>query len=186
MTLAGAVRELDRSMRQRAASAPRGDLQYQFRVAPSCPPDKQLHIRPGIAVPSIRWTAFIEDDYIPYTVCDFENQDETDVGLSFTNSGYYLPIILCYAQAWLDDRTEPIFDNVVGTESATALEAESQIDGFLNGVEDWYYARLPLCGVVFKNNGEVDVLYAIEPIDAVSRGRSYIYRDARSSGGIFA
>lgn len=186
MMLAGVVIDLTRSMKQYASNAPRGDMQYEFRVAPSCPPDKRLHIRSGIAVPSVRWSAFIEDDYIPYTICDFENQGETDMDLSFTNAGHYLPIILCYAQAWLDDRTEPIFNNVAGTETATALDAEGQIDGFLNGVENWYYERLPLCGVILKNNGYVDVSYAIEPIDAVPRGRSYIYRDARSSGGIFA
>ena len=172
--------------RQRAeAEVPGRDMWYEFKVAPSCPPNKRLHIRPGIATPSIRWPDFIQDDYIPYTVCDFENQAETDMDLVFTNANYFLPILLCYTHDWLEDRTEPIFDNVIGTEVATAELAEEQIDGFLNGVEAWYYERLPLCGVVLKNDGRASVNYAIEAIDSVNRGRSYLYRDARSSGGLF-
>ena len=176
---------LDRARERSAADVPRRDMWYEFKVAPSCPPDKRLHIRPGIVTPSIRWSDFIEDDYIPYTVCDFENQTETDMGLVFVNAGYYLPILLCYNGEWLGYRDDPIFNNVIGTEVETAILAEAQIDGFLNGTEDWYYYRLPLCGVVLRNDGQVGANYAIQAIDAVNRGRSYLFRDSRSSGGLF-
>jgi len=186
MTL-NVLRRLEKNMDRISGLAPGGDKWYQFKVAPSCPPDKRLHIRSGFPVPSIRWSDIIDDYLIPDTICDFGNVDETDMDLVFTNANYYLPLLLCYYGTWLTDTTtEPIFDNVIGTEVETLAEAEAQIDGFLNGVEQWYYYRLPLWGVVLKNDGNVDISYAIEPIDMVNRGRSYLYRDARSSGGIFS
>lgn len=182
----GRIVELEKYRGRLAANAPGGDLWYQFKVAPSCPPDKRLHVRPGIPVLSIRWTDFVEDDHLPYTVCDFENETETQMDLVFANANYYLPIVLCYSGSWLRNQSNPIFDSVIGIEAATSVLAEAQIDGFLNGIEAWYYYRLPLCGVVLKNNGAAGLPYMIEPVDMVNRGRSYIYRDARSSGGIFA
>ena len=180
------LRQLEKDERARAGYAPGGDRWYQFTVAPSCPPNRQLHIRGGNAIPSIRWRDFMEQDYIPDTVCDFENATETQMDLVFTNAGYFLPILLCYYGDYLLDGRDPIFDNVIGTEVATAAQAEAQIDGWLNGVEQWYYYRLPLSGVVLRNNGYTGVAFAIEPIDMVNRGRSYLYRDARSFGGVFS
>ena len=181
------LRRLEKNVSRANGRAPGGDRWYQFKAAPSCPPDKRLHIRSGFPIPSIRWTDIVDDYLIPDTICDFENVDETDMDLVFTNANYYLPLILCYYGPWLRDiSTEPIFDNVIGTEAETHTEAEAQIDGFLNGVRQWYYYRLPLCGVVLKNDGNTSVDYAIEPIDMVNRGRSYLYRDARSPGGIFS
>ena len=123
-------------------------------------------------------------------VADFESVEDTGMNLVFDNAGYFLPILLCYGYDWVayqcyDDPSlyDSVFDNVVGTETSTATAAEAQIDGFLNGSEQWYYERLPLCGVVFKNDGNVGVSYAIESIDQVNRRRSYIYRDARVRRG---
>lgn len=176
---------------QRAASAP-SDRWYEFRAIPSCPPGKQIHIRGGIASTSGRWGWIINDDFIPDWICDFENEDETQLPLNFSNAGYYLGLILCYYGDWVGYRTvqpptyeEPVFDCVVGTEVETATEAEAQVDAFLNGYTQWYYYRMPIWGVVLRNNGQVGVPYAIMPVDMVNRGRSYIYRDARSRGGIF-
>jgi len=163
---------------------------YEFLPAPSCPPDRRIHIRGGIATTSGRWGWILVDDFIPDTVCDFENSSETGLDLIFSNAGHFLPLLLCYFGDWVAYRSiagyeEPVFDCVVGTEVATAAEAEAQIDSFLNGVEQWYYYRLPIWGVVLQNNGYAGVPYAILPIGAVNRGQSYLYRDARSNGGIF-
>ena len=164
---------------------------YEFQVAPSCPPDKRLHIRPGIVQPCQRWGTFVRDNHIPAWICDFENETETQMALSFTNANYYLGIILCYYGEWLGYRTlggtydDIVFDNVVGTEVATAAEAEAELDGFLNGVGDWYYYRLPLWAVVLKNDGQAGVNHAVLPVDKVNRGRSYMYRDARARHSIF-
>jgi len=174
----------------RKAATVTDEMWYYFLVAPSCPPDKSVHIRGGISSLSGRWGAILQDDFIPDWICDFENEDETQLSLNFTNANYYLGLILCYYGDWVGYRSiagyeEPVFDCVVGTEVETATEAEQQIDAFLNGNTQWYYYRLPLWGVVLRNDGQTGVDYAILPVDAVNRGRSYLYRDARSRGGIF-
>ena len=165
------------------------DIWYQFQVAPSCPPDKRLHIRGGIALPGFQWGAIMNTGVTPDHICDFENENDTQLPLSFANAGYYLPLILCYFGDWLaygiyEEFAEPVFDNVVGTEIETTTEAEAQIDAFLNGYTQWYNYRLPLYGVVLRNDGNAGVNYAILPIDLVNRGRSYLYRDARVKRGI--
>ena len=176
----------------REAAFVQDDRWYNLMIAPSCPPDKRLHIRNGIVNPSGRWGFIMQDDFIPDTICDFENVDETQMDLNFTNADYYLGIILCYAGDWAAYRTlgaayeEPVFDNVVGSEVATAAGAEAQIDAFLNGVDQWYYYRVPLWGVVLKNDGVVGVNYAILPVDDVYRERSYMYRDARARHSLFS
>jgi hypothetical protein len=177
--------------RARAAAFEPNDMWCQFKVAPSCPPDKRLHIRGGIATPEQRIGAFILDDFLPDWICDFENEPETQMDLNFTNAGYYLPLILCYYWDWVLNRSlgaayaEPVFDNVIGNEVATTQEAEAQIDAFLNGYTDWYYYRMPLWAVILQNDGQAGVDYAILPVDAVNRGRSYLYRDARAKFAIF-
>lgn len=157
---------------------------YSFLVAPSCPPDKRVHIRGGVASPVTRWGYIMYESYTPSWTCDFEDLDETDMELNFINPNYYLPIILCYFGDWIAYRTagspEPVFDNVIGTEVATAEEAEAQIDALLNGSEQWFNYRFPLRGIVFRNDGVTGIDVSILPIDAVNRGRSYLYRDARA------
>ena len=182
---------LEKQMKRQAAHVP-PDASYEFKVAPSCPPDKRLQIQGGIPRLSQLHGGAIQHDFIPTTVCDFENEAETQMQLSFTNANYYWGIILCYYAEWImyaiydpDYYGEPVFDNVIGTEVETAAEAEAEIDAFMNGVEQWYYHRMPLCGVVFRNDGQTGISYSILPVDAVNRGRSYIYRDLRSMGGVY-
>jgi len=188
--LGGHIRRLDQQEQARAVFEPNA-VWSDFKIAPSCPPDKRLHIRGGIANPELRIGATSQCDFIPSWVCDFENEPETQMDLDFTNAGYYLPLILCYYWEWILYRTlgaayaEPVFDNVIGTEVATAAEAEMQIDAFLNGYTDWYYYRMPLWSVVLQNDGQVGINYAISPIDLINRGRSYLYRDARARWAIF-
>ena len=165
---------------------------YELRVAPSCPPDKRLHIRGGIVTPSGYWGYVIQNDFVLDWICDFENDGETQMDLIFSNANYYLPIILCYYWEWVayyhyylaEQYAEPVFDNVIGIEVETSSEAEAQIDAWMNGYTQWYQETMPLWGVVLKNDGATGVQYAIEPIDAVNRGRSYLYRDVRARHNI--
>jgi len=159
---------------------------YEFTVAPSCPPDKRLHIRGGYATASDGFDGTLLVSTTPSVICDFENQDETDMALQFSNTSWYLPIILCYYGDWIASRTlgvayeTPIFDNVTGVEVETPAEAEAQIDAWMNGYTEWSYYRFPLHGVVLRNDGSINTNYAILPIDLVNRSRSYLYRDART------
>ena len=171
---------------EREASFENVNAWYEFLVAPSCPPDKRLHIRGGTVTPTSRWGFIIQQSYIEPQTCDFEDTDATDLSLNFSNAGYYLPLILCFYGDWLAYRTlgpayeDPVYDNVVGTEVATTVEAEAQLDSLLNGSNDWFDYKMPLYGVVLKNDGDTDSDAAILAIDAVNRGRSYLYRDARA------
>ena len=165
---------------------------YELLVSPSCPPDKRLHIRGGIATTSARWGWIMYNDFMPHTICDFENEGETQMTLTFTSANYYFPLILCYYGDWVayryfdpDRFAEPVFDNVTGTEVKTAADAEAQIDAWMNGYTDWYNYRLPLWGVVLKNDGQTGIPYAILPVDSINRGRSYLYRDCRARHNIF-
>lgn len=185
------IGRLEKTQRKNRALAS-NNRAYEFLVAPSCRPDKQVHIRGGIVNPSGTWGFIINDDFIPNWTCDFENENETQLSLNFSNANYYLGLILCYYGEWAAYRTvnpptyeEPVFDCVVGTEVATAAGAEAEIDGLLNGSTDWYYYRMPLWGIVLKNDGRTGIDYAILPVDATNRGRSYLYRDARSRGGLY-
>lgn len=186
----GRIDRLQKANARKAAFEP-GDMWCQFKVAPSCPPDKRLHIRGGVATPEGRVGATSRNDFIPDWVCDLENVDETQMTLNFTNAGYYLPFILCYYWEWILYRTlgatyaEPVFDNVIGVEVATTQEAEAQIDAFLNGYTQWYYYRMPIWAVILQNDGTTGVDYAILPVDMINRGRSYLYRDARAKCAIF-
>jgi len=179
------LRALARQQEKQAAyvESPRW---YDFLIAPSCPPDKRLHIRGGYATESYNFGGVVVQATTPAMICDFENEAETDMGLVFINANYYLPIILCYYGEWIAFRTlDPdlytqVFDNVTGTEVATAVEAEAQIDAWMNGYTEWSYYRFPLRGVVLRNTGATGISYEIMPIDAVNRGRSYLYRDPRS------
>lgn len=185
MSLDNRLRTLERTQDRKAANVevPR---EYDFLISPFCPPDKRLYIRGGYATESYAFDGVVLQSATPIVICDFENEEETQLALTFTNANYYLPIILCYYGDWIGVRTFdldyelPVFDNVTGTEVATAAGAEAQIDAWMNGYTDWSYYRFPLRGVVLRNNGETGVPYAILPIDSVNRGRSYLYRDARS------
>ena len=188
------VRKLERQQRQAAGYEPPGRW-HEFLVRPSCPPDKRVHISGGIVTPSAYWGFIQQNDFLPEWVCDFEEGIRTGMNLVFTNANYYLPIILCYwydfaayytyyeinypPDGWFTWEDQP-FDNVIGTEVATTVEAEAQIDAWMNGSTDWYKELMPLWGIVFKNDGQTEVNYAILPIDAVNRGRSYLYRDCRA------
>lgn len=183
-----AIRKLKSVQDKNAALSPDW-IQYEFSMRPSCPPDKRVHIAGGVARPAFQWPIIMLDDFLPAHTCDFEDETDTQLALSFINANWYLPVLLCYFGDWVAFRTfsdaydSVAFDNVVGTEVATAAEAEQQIDGFLNGVGQWYNYRLPLGGVILKNNGQTEVNYAILPVDLVNRGRSYLYRDARARRG---
>ena len=183
------LRRMEKERAREAAHEP-NNRWYELLTAPSCPPDKRLHIRGGIAVAAPARGFIMNNDFVPDWICDFENEPETQLSLNFTNANYYLGIILCYYWEWVARRVlggydEPVFDCVVGSEVATATEAEVEIDALLNGVEQWYYYRMPLWAIVLKNDGSVGTNYAILPIDQVNRDRSYLYRDARSLGGIY-
>jgi len=188
------IQQLERQ-RDREAGFELPSRWYEFLVAPSCPPDKRLHIRGGTVTASAYWAWIMASDFVPDWICDFEDATKTGMDLVFANAGYHLPVIMCYhydfvaTYSYYGDEwftwNDQVFTNVIGTEVATPTEAEAQIDAWMNGYTQWYQEVMPLWGVIFKNDGQTGVPYAILPIEQVNRGRSYLYRDVRARHNIF-
>lgn len=152
----------------------------RFRVSPTCPPSTAVNIRSGLAVINYRWGDIQDKTYFPDAVCDFTATDETQLPCNFSNSRYYLGIILCYHDDWLLSSTEPPYTIVGGaSEHLAAASAEQEIDGLLNGTDDWLVEVLPLAAIVLRNNGILGEDGQVLAIDALNRGRGYIYRDIR-------
>lgn len=119
--------------------------------------------------------------------------------LNFADAGYYQAVVVGWYFGYLFYTVEggpgSADVDIVWTydggqvEYATAAEAEAKLDHLLNGGTDpgtdpfetgiFYADRMPLVAVVLRNNGVMGVDSQILPIDAVNRGRSYIYRDVR-------
>jgi len=155
---------------------------YSFLVAPTCPPSTSIAIRPGLALPAIRYGLVQQDTYTGPQTCDFTDTATTGYAANFTNAGYYVGFILCYNSVWMlnNAASSQVFTLIgAAAEYATSAEAEEEIRLLLNGGDDWIYAVFPLWAVVLKNNGTTGTDGAVLPVDAVNRGRSYLFKDAR-------
>lgn len=154
---------------------------YHFLVAPSCPPDTSVQIRPGLALPAARYGLVQNQTYFEAQACEFTDTANTGLDCNFTNAGYYLGFILCYNSDWMMDTTTAQQFVIVGaaSEHATAALAEEEIRLLLNGGDDWIYEVFPLWAMVLRNDGNTGIDGAILPVDAVNRERSYLFKDAR-------
>ena len=169
---------------------------YQFRVAPSCPPSKRLHVRGGRNACS--WnrgmSAWDYAEYRMYTVPDLvadlgDHASVTPVP-SFATAHYYQSFFLCLRlpavaeQPTAADWTFYLHGD--GSEFETTAEAESHFHStaFLNynlwDDDALIGSTYQLCGVVLRNDGQIGVDVAFLPIDVINRGRSYTWpRDVR-------
>lgn len=163
----------------------------QFRVSPTVPPSTAVIIRPGMVYTDVgTWFYLDMDGNIPQNTADFGNPttSEMEVAVNFSTSGAFVGLVFGYDYEYLSTR-EPIglgytYKYIIRggvTEFATALEAETYItDNLYNGGESFQYQYgLPLWALVLKNNGTTGVDGAVLPIDAINRGRSYLFRDVR-------
>lgn len=191
----GRLRVIDRTQKRAAAFAPLGD-EYQFRVAPSCPPSKRLHMRGGRNANSANrgWAAWNYAQYRVYTVpdltADLEDSDSVTPLPTFSTANWYQLSILCLrmpAETEEPDANDwSFYLHTDGTEFETAAEAEAWINAdefLLYNLWDTGAAigsTYALCGIVLRNDGNIDSPGAILPIDVVNRGRSYVWpRDLR-------
>lgn len=194
MSLMRVVTELKRTSEREAAYAHPSDT-WPFRIAPSCPPDKRLHMRGGRNYCSWNRGQIVWDyaEYRCYTVPDLtatlDDAESVTPVPSFSALQYYKVYFLCLRlPATTENPTESDWSFYLhGTddEFITAAEAERWIntDDFL--LENMFDtdglvgSTYQLCGVVLRGNG-VGGAGAFMPIDAVNRGRSYIWpRDIR-------
>lgn len=173
------------SRQQQASAWNNADTWWQFLVTPTCPPSKQVQIRPGYAQAGPRWGNITYQTYTEATICDFGDTTLTGFAATFTNTRWYRGVLMCYYGEWMAYRvteSEPraftIIHDDVEYESNT--EAEAAIDYLLNGGDDWMYYLFPLWAIVLRNNGDVGTDGAVDAIDRVNRSRSYLYRDIRA------
>jgi hypothetical protein len=152
---------------------------YQFKVAPSCPPDKQIHMRGGLIYHD--FAAGINDTYgyawqVPSQTIDLEDTARVTSTIEYTQASYYLGFVVIMTMP-IEDLDDVQFQlRSLNAESATAAEAEEQLraDLYTYDVNPWYYGY-PLCGLILRNDGTLGAGCHILPIDLVNRGRSYIW-----------
>lgn len=193
------VRQLEKNQRHQAGAAQNWDA-YQFTATPTCPPSAAIFVRGGRMVWPASWAEGVSY-YLSDTTLDFTSADASiccEWPYSFTTANWYLPIyvILSWQYAYVN-----IEDTGYGTPSfrlygadyysysgggfveyETAEDAEAAIDGTN---PDFYQDHmtevgLPLCRVILRNSGVVDVPYQFMPVDMVNRGRSYLWGQFRN------
>lgn len=194
---------LERQQRRESGFVEGADY-YWLRVAPSCPPDKQLHVRGGRTYLSYnpQFPATF-DDYeeraytVPDLTADLSDSDSVTIDITFTTANYYQFFLLeLKLPATVDGPTESdwsFYLHGTGDEFATAGEAEAWLHSTdFQQSSPWdedtsIGCAYPLCGVVLRNDGQTGVAGAFLPIDVVNRGRSYTWpRDMRPRQDIYA
>ena len=153
---------------------------YQFKVAPSCPPDKRIHMRGGLIYHDFSaWG--INDTYgyawqVPSQTINLADNNQVTATIQYDNAGYYLGFVLIMTMP-IEDLEDVQFQlRSLNVESATAAEAEVQLqsDLYTYDVNPWYYGY-PLCGLILRNDGTTGAGCHILPVDLMNRGRSYIW-----------
>ena len=196
----GRLDRLQMSQRRATAFVSGGDW-YTLRVAPMCPPSKELQVRGGRSYLGWNSTLAPLDDYeqrvytVPDLTADLADPDSVTVEVSFTSAGYFQFFILeLRTPAVVEEPTEAdwsFYLHGTGDELETAGAAEdwlhsTEFQYSIAWKHNWEYVAYPLCGVVLQNDGQVDVSGAFLAIDVVNRGRSYTWpRDMRPRHSIY-
>lgn len=158
---------------------------YALRVAPSCPPDKRVHMRGGKWFPGYYGLAWNDWDHRAYTVPDLvaeiDNPDSVGIDVAFTTAGWFKPVVLHLSlPGEIEEPAEAdwtFYLHDTGEEFATAGAAEAWFnsDDFRDSSPWEGDNGLPLCGLVLKNSGMAVGGCQIFPIDMINRGGSYIW-----------
>lgn len=167
------IDKLDRQ-RQLLASRGRNTVYQQFLMAPTNPPSTSIHISGGKT--GSAWSGSI----LPSTTFDLADYDTLQRSPVFVNAGWY-------GFYWLAINGFDASRLYVGGTTATAWFVEYE-----TAVEAEQAAMAPDCPqivtfspfdygpvlgiVILRNNGNTAQGNQFLPIDAVNRGRSYIYR----------
>ena len=165
----------------------------QFRIAPTCPPSTGFWMKGGIMFggPDNSYNLRGHTWWVDSILADFSPSTGAAVSWTydFTNAYYYTPVCVTLSTGGGQAArlgTEVTFNVYPGAtvEYATSTAAENAAWNLIgpNG-EEVYYAEYPLAIIILRNNGLLAPdAYAsgqLYPIDAVNRGRSYIWWDAR-------
>lgn len=193
------LRKLEKKQRQQAGSAQNWDA-YQFTVSPIAPPSTSIYIRGGRMTWPASWNEGVSY-YLADKTLDLANTDAS-VGpewpYSCNNANWYVPIYVCiswyFAYSYIEDtgygeQTYRLFGaDYYGwagggfVEYETAAEAEAAIDGTnVDFIQDQMTETgLPICRLILRNDGTTGIPNRWMPIDAVNRGRSYLWGQFRN------
>ena len=111
---------------------------------------------------------------------DLSDSDTMDISIGYDNPYWYKDIIVALDAGWTDYTLVYRGSGARGNEYETAVEAEQAAITWLT--DD--YSSAPEYGpqlgiLILRNNGTITMDNAIMPIDAVNRGRSYIWKQPR-------
>lgn len=166
---------------ERMAAYEEPNYQWDFRLAASCPPSTTVHMRGGRvwADPDGAWGASWYIDSASYDLADF---DDTGYNYIFNNPYYYKPfgVLLWYSGSPFASIPYPIRIMTSAEQATAALAEEAAYPAWPGGRfdPDAYYGT-PLAIVIMRNNGNITTPNQYMPIDAVNRGRSYIWRNLK-------
>lgn len=195
----GRIRRLEREQTKKAGII-RNQDDYQFIISPTCPPSTNLVFRGGLAW----WTAaelYPAGFYIPNYTIDITDPDKVSVRAfpgytyTFTNAYWYAPCVIGLASdVWPPPEppdtwpTEPpndilfLYGDVASpylAEFETAVEAEDFCREIRGDIATQY--GIIMSGLILRNNGNTIDPNQYQAIDAVNRGRSYLFGGRRSN-----
>lgn len=181
------VRNLERRQ-QKLVTQNRNMDAYRWLVRASCPPDTRIWLWSGrTREPSAGGTGTAAW-WVGAQALELSGSGSVVSAAShytFTNAYWYCPVTVVPDELWEDDISLILFGPGVGggitggglTEYETATEAETALDAFLtDGIAS---QGPPCCQLILRNNGNTALQDQYMAIDAVNRGRSYLYRDVR-------
>lgn len=193
------VQRLERQQKKLDSRMDNADA-MQFTVHPTCPPSVGFYVHGGRIAMIPSWDGVTY--YLTSGTVDLQTHTESYWDYVFTNANWYLPLYMTiswYYTAWDGGYAEvtdavrfhgaepgPGFGYWGGgfVEYATAAEAEAAIDTDppLPSTDYIIETGIPCCRLILRNNGNTTLPNQFQPVDAVNRGRSYLwgqYRDGR-------
>lgn len=164
---------------ERMAAYEEPNYQWDFRLAASCPPSTTVHMRGGrVWGDPTSWTG--ESWYVESASYDLADISDTGDSYWFTNPYYYISFAVMLRWSGTPGTSPPLYI-VNTTEYATGAEAEEAAYPPWPGGRfdsDAFYG-IPLAIVIMRNNGNTGLVNQYMPVDAVNRGRSYIWRNLK-------
>ena len=162
-----------------------------FRVAPSCPPSKQVHVRGGRIYATYNPTGADVDDYeyrawtVPPLIADLGDVNSVYVDVGFSNANWYQLFLLELrlpgeiegpaASDWSFYLHGTLDEFETSCEAELWLDSEDFQKSFPWRHESIDIVSYPLCGLILRNDGQTGSGGHILPVDLVNRARSYLW-----------
>ena len=170
------LRELQQADNRQAARSDNVEAD-SFLAAITCPPSTQIWVRGGFL-----WQGTYGGDGVGWRVSSatFDLADEEDTGASiiFASPDHYIGVVLALYQGAYPGEAQRLRLHWDGVEYATAAEAEDAADAALYS-QSPAFEDYPLALAILRNSGDTASPNQFQPVDAVNRGRSYLWRDVR-------